>query len=123
MLHRCVRFDVLDVRFDKTGDADFGVDAHFAGCDFAVVVVSRKVAALCHAEVPAAVARRVVAEHIQRTLAGVQPVAAALDVAIDGKFFADFVLHPAALHFAVHALVGNDLIFHVVSPFSPFTDT
>ena len=123
MLHRCVRFDVLDVRFDKTGDADLRVHAHLAGRDFAVAAIARHFAGLLHAEVARACPRRIVAEHIQRTFACVQPVAAALDVAIDGKFFADFVLHPAALHFAVHALVGNDLIFHVVSPFSPFTDT
>ena len=118
-----MRFNIRDVRLDKAGDADFGIDAHFAGCDFAAFAVSRKVAALRDAEVPAAGARRVVAEHIQRTFASVQPVAAALDLSVNGKFLADRVLHPAALHFAVHALVGNDLIFHVVSPFSPFTDT
>ena len=109
-----MRFYVFDVRLYKAGDADFGVDAHFAGCDFAVVAVSRKVAALCHAEVPAAVARRVVAEHIQRPLAGVQPVAAALDLSVDGEFLADFVLHPTALHFSVHAFVGNNFVFHLV---------
>ena len=106
------------MRFDKTGDADLCIHTHLAGRDFAVAAqLSCEVAALRDAEVPAAGARRVVAEHIQRTFACVQPVAAAFDVAIDGKILADFILHSAALHLAVHALVGNDLIFHVVSPF------
>ena len=115
MFGRGVRFNIRDVRLDKAGDADFGIDAHFAGCDFAVVApLSCEVAALRDAEVARTRPRRVVAEHIQRPLAGVQPVAAALDLAVRGKFFAYGILHPAALHIFVHALVGNDFVFHLV---------
>ena len=105
--------------WQKRDDADFRLHAHLAGCDFAVAAVARHVAVLFHAEVARAFSRRVVAEHIQRPFAGVQAVAAAFDFAVDGKFLADFVLHPAALHVAVHALVGDDLVVvHVVSPFT-----
>ena len=113
-----MRFDVFDVRFGKAGDSDFRLHAHLAGRDFAVVSVALHVAGLFHAEVARAGSRRVVAEHIQRPLACVQTVSAAFDVAVDGEFLADFVLHPTALHVAVHALVGNDLVVvHVVYPF------
>jgi hypothetical protein len=118
-----VRFYVLDVRFDKAGDADLCIHAHLARRHLAVAGIACHFAGLLYAEVACACPRRIVAEHIQRTFACVQPVATAFDVAVNGKFLADFILHPAALHLAVHALVGNDLIFHVVSPFSPFTDT
>ena len=117
-----MRFCVFDVRFCKAWDSDFRYHADLTGRDFAVAAaLARHVAGLFHAEVARARSRRVVAKHIQRALAGMQTVAAAFDFAVNGKLLADFVLHPAALHVAVHALVGNDLIFHVVSPFRYLT--
>ena len=118
-----MRFYVLNVCFDNTGDADLCIYAHLSGRDFAVAIIARHFAGLLHAEVARACPRRIIAEHIQRTFARMQPVATVFDVTVNGKFFSDFVLHSTALHLAVHALVGNDLIFHVISPFSLFTDT
>ena len=110
------------MRFCKAWDSDFRYHADLTGRDFAVAAaLARHVAGLFHAEVARARSRRVVAKHIQRTFACVQPVATAFDVTVNGKFLADCILHPAALHVAVHALVGNDLIFHVVSPFRYLT--
>ncbi len=55
--------------------------------------------------------RRVVAQHIQRVLAGMEPRCTCLDLAFVGVLLADFELEVAALQVLIKALIGGDDLY------------
>jgi hypothetical protein len=97
-----VCFHILDLGFDNTGEAYLGSDLDPAGSHFAVVSVPVKFTALLYHAV-AAGTWRVVAEHVQRLLAGMETSLAGFNL-LGFILFADLILKTTAFQLPVEAL-------------------
>ena len=95
VLGRGVRLDILDLRLHDPRDADLCPDLDLAGSDLAVVVSLVDLPALLHLTV-AACPGRIVAEDLDRLLAGVEASVAGLRLFLLVAL-ADLILEAPAL--------------------------
>src|SRR5699024_1332507 len=97
--------DPLDRRTDHVVQADLGGDRQGCRRDLGIGAFAAHDLASCLYGGEAALCLRVVAEYVQWVFAGVQAVAANLDLAVDGVVAADLVLHSTTLEVGVEALI------------------
>jgi hypothetical protein len=98
----------VDRGLDQAGQVDFRLDVDARAGELRVAAfLAAEFARLLH-QGEAAARRRVVAEDVERVLAGVEPAVADLQLAGVFVALADRVLKVAALEIGTEALVGND---------------
>ena len=93
------------MRFDQSRDANFSTDFQDGRRHFGIIVIPGQLTVLLDFKEPVSIARRVVAEHVQRDLTGMESGTAASDGTVGFVSAAGFILETSALHVLIHALV------------------